>query len=209
MNSAFVFFFFCSWKEFIFCYPIVRGKSQGYLSQNKRSLEEWNTSFPFPKFRLFSQASSVSTVVSVGMCDWSHSEKNYGRHLSRVVTPSTSPSYIVSFAAVIRVVTRHATLLERCVTSDDPNNGCEGDYLLYSYSKTSLSLFLYWISVLVFYWSCCYAFNELCRCYTRQSQGRSQDFSKEGSQQGHLPRIADCIWPVSYTHLTLPTKRIV
>ena len=48
---------------------------------------------------------------------------------------------IVSFAAVIRVVTRHATLLitaaketkvsgkERCVTSDDPNNGCEGDYI--------------------------------------------------------------------------------
>ena len=39
---------------------------------------------------------------------------------------------VVSFAAVIRVVTRHATLLpisgeERCVTSDDPNNGCEGD----------------------------------------------------------------------------------
>ena len=39
---------------------------------------------------------------------------------------------LVSFAAVIRVVTRHATLLptnvsgeERCVTSDDPNNGCE------------------------------------------------------------------------------------
>ena len=39
-------------------------------------------------------------------------------------------SQVVSFAAVIRVVTRHATLLpteERCVTSDDPNNGCEGD----------------------------------------------------------------------------------
>ena len=41
---------------------------------------------------------------------------------------------LVSFAAVIRVATRHATLLptrgeERCVTSDDPNNGCEGDYL--------------------------------------------------------------------------------
>ena len=36
---------------------------------------------------------------------------------------------VVSFAAVIRVVTRHATLSgeERCVTSDDPNNGCEGD----------------------------------------------------------------------------------
>ena len=67
---------------------------------------------------------------------------------------------LVSFAAVIRVVNRHATLLptngcsrerripfplflrtnrmhvivigyvsgeERCVTSDDPNNGCEGD----------------------------------------------------------------------------------
>ena len=28
---------------------------------------------------------------------------------------------LVSFAAVIRGVTRHAT-------SDDPNNGCEGDY---------------------------------------------------------------------------------
>ena len=27
---------------------------------------------------------------------------------------------LVSFAAVIRE--------ERCVTSDDPNNGCEGDY---------------------------------------------------------------------------------
>ena len=41
-----------------------------------------------------------------------------------------SPEPVVSFAAVIRVVTRHATLLhERCVTSDDPNNGCEGDYL--------------------------------------------------------------------------------
>ena len=42
------------------------------------------------------------------------------------------PVPLVSFAAVIRVVTRHATLLpsgeERCVTSDDPNNGCEGDY---------------------------------------------------------------------------------
>ena len=43
---------------------------------------------------------------------------------------------IVSFAAVIRVVTRHATLLptsgkERCVTSDDPNNGREGDYAQY------------------------------------------------------------------------------
>ena len=25
-------------------------------------------------------------------------------------------------------------------------------------------------------------------------QGRSQDFSKEGPQQGHLPGIADCIW---------------
>ena len=41
---------------------------------------------------------------------------------------------VVSFAAVIRVDTRHATLLptvrgeERCVTSDDPYNGCEGDY---------------------------------------------------------------------------------
>ena len=36
---------------------------------------------------------------------------------------------VVSFAAVIRVVTRHATLSgeERCVTSDDLNNGCEGD----------------------------------------------------------------------------------
>ena len=36
---------------------------------------------------------------------------------------------VVSFAADIRVVTRHATLSgeERCVTSDDPNNGCEGD----------------------------------------------------------------------------------
>ena len=67
---------------------------------------------------------------------------------------------LVSFAAVIRVVNRHATLLptkgcsretripfplflrtnrmhvivigyvsgeERCLTSDDPNNGCEGD----------------------------------------------------------------------------------
>ena len=35
---------------------------------------------------------------------------------------------LVSFAAVIRAVTRHATFLpERCVTSDDPNNGCEGD----------------------------------------------------------------------------------
>ena len=38
---------------------------------------------------------------------------------------------LVSFAAVIKVVTRHATLLlsgeKRCVTSDDPNNGCEGD----------------------------------------------------------------------------------
>ena len=31
---------------------------------------------------------------------------------------------LVSLAAVIRVVTRHATLM----TSDDPNNGCEGDY---------------------------------------------------------------------------------
>ena len=46
---------------------------------------------------------------------------------------SPSPEPLVSFAAVIRVVTRHATLLptsgeERCVTSDDPNNGCEGDY---------------------------------------------------------------------------------
>ena len=45
----------------------------------------------------------------------------------------TSTVTLVSFAAVIRVVTRHATLLptsgeERCVTSDDPNNGCEGDY---------------------------------------------------------------------------------
>ena len=43
-----------------------------------------------------------------------------------------SQSEVVSFAAVIRVVARHATLLptsgeERCVTSDDPNNGCEGD----------------------------------------------------------------------------------
>ena len=44
--------------------------------------------------------------------------------------------HLVSFAAVIRVVTRHATLLptkgsgeERCVTSDDPNNGCEWDYV--------------------------------------------------------------------------------
>ena len=36
---------------------------------------------------------------------------------------------VVSFAAVIRVVTRYATVSgeERCVTSDDPNNGCEGD----------------------------------------------------------------------------------
>ena len=36
---------------------------------------------------------------------------------------------VVSFAVVIRVVTRHATLSgeERCVTSDDLNNGCEGD----------------------------------------------------------------------------------
>ena len=45
---------------------------------------------------------------------------------------------IVSFAAVIRVVTRHAMPLreERCVTSDNPNNGCEEDYeskaLIYS-----------------------------------------------------------------------------
>ena len=44
--------------------------------------------------------------------------------------------HLVSVAAVIRVVTRHATLLptkgsgeERCVTSDDPNNGCEWDYV--------------------------------------------------------------------------------
>ena len=35
---------------------------------------------------------------------------------------------LVSFAAVIRVVTRHASGEERCVRSDDPNNGCEGDY---------------------------------------------------------------------------------
>ena len=40
---------------------------------------------------------------------------------------SRSGCGIVSFAAVIRVVTRHATLLPTCVTSDDPNNGCEGD----------------------------------------------------------------------------------
>ena len=55
----------------------------------------------------------------------------------RVTSPTWGPpppckqALIVSFAAVIRVVTRHATLLsgeERCVTSDDPNNGCEGDY---------------------------------------------------------------------------------
>ena len=42
----------------------------------------------------------------------------------------SSRDFTVSFTAVIRVVTRHATLLpteERCVTSDDPNNGCEGD----------------------------------------------------------------------------------
>ena len=42
----------------------------------------------------------------------------------------SSRDFIVSFTAVIRVVTRHSTLLpteERCVTSDDPNNGCEGD----------------------------------------------------------------------------------
>ena len=31
-----------------------------------------------------------------------------------------SAKTLVSFAAVIRE--------ERCVTSDDPNNGCEGDY---------------------------------------------------------------------------------
>ena len=44
--------------------------------------------------------------------------------------------HLVSFAAVIRVVTRHATLFstngsgeKRCVTSDDPSNGCEGDYV--------------------------------------------------------------------------------
>ena len=36
---------------------------------------------------------------------------------------SRSGSGIVSFAAV----TRHATLLPTCVTSDDPNNGWEGD----------------------------------------------------------------------------------
>ena len=43
-----------------FCYPIVHDKSQGYLSQNKRSLEDGTTFFPFPKFRLFSQPSLVS-----------------------------------------------------------------------------------------------------------------------------------------------------
>ena len=47
-----------------------------------------------------------------------------------------SAQSVVSFAAVIRVVTRHATLLptsgeERCVTIDDPNNGCEGDYTVW------------------------------------------------------------------------------
>ena len=36
-------------------------------------------------------------------------------------------STLVSFAAVIRVVTQRSS--ERCVTSDDPNNGCKGDYL--------------------------------------------------------------------------------
>ena len=36
-------------------------------------------------------------------------------------------STLVSFEAVIRVVTRHATLLG--ALRDDPNNGCKGDYL--------------------------------------------------------------------------------
>ena len=58
--------------------------------------------------------------------------------------------FLVSFAAVIRIVTRHATLLptsgisgeERCVTSDDPNNGCEGDYLFPSDQLFLKSLFI-------------------------------------------------------------------
>ena len=58
---------------------------------------------------------------------------------------------LVSFAAVIRVVTRHATLLptsgeERCLTSDDPNNGCEGDYeatRLYSLLITNLDFYVF------------------------------------------------------------------
>ena len=49
--------------------------------------------------------------------------------------------HLVSFAAVIRVVIRHATLQisgeERCVTSDDPNNGCEGDYKTLGSEKLS------------------------------------------------------------------------
>ena len=58
----------------------------------------------------------------------------------------TSTVTLVSFAAVIRVVTRHATFLptsgeERCVTSDDPNNGCEGDYC---YVSTSSEVIIRW-----------------------------------------------------------------
>ena len=51
-------------------------------------------------------------------------------HASPPRIPRSTPAPLVSFAAVIKVVTRHATLLptKRCVTSDDPNNDCEGDY---------------------------------------------------------------------------------
>ena len=56
-------------------------------------------------------------------------------HLQFLRASKAKPT-LVSFAAVSRVVTCHATLLptsgeERCVTSDDPNNGCEGDYAQY------------------------------------------------------------------------------
>ena len=50
-----------------------------------------------------------------------------------VIVYIVSPFLLVSFAAVIRVVTQRSSPLtavsgeERCVTSNDPNNGCEGD----------------------------------------------------------------------------------
>ena len=93
-------------------YPRTSGRNP-----ESRLLQKLRSCFDF-----FRKKPRIGSIAYLSL-SWAKSANYASKHSSCRVD-------IVSFAAVIRVVTRHATLLsgeERCVTRDDPNNGCEGD----------------------------------------------------------------------------------